>query len=171
MRPARLLLLCALALLLAIPAVAQARAYDITAALGARLASVAAKTDVPVRVPRTLDLDYDGRLHTSGTGSRRAYSFDLAAAPGFDADVCSLASSSGERGGTPASRRTVALRGGRTGYFKPLTCGGSCAPPMIQWRQGGVLYSIEAKIGRAGRGPQQAAMVAAANSAIAAPAR
>ena len=43
--------------------------------------------------------------------------------------------------------RKVSLTGGRTGYFKPLTCGASCSPPVIEWSQGGVLYWIQAHAG------------------------
>ena len=46
------------------------------------------------------------------------------------------------RGAPPAFKRTVSLARGITGYFKPVTCGASCSPAFVQWKQGGVLYEI-----------------------------
>jgi hypothetical protein len=58
----------------------------------------------------------------------------------------------------------VKLRGGRTGYFKPLTCGASCSPPVIEWLEGDVLYWIQAD---AGNGRQEKRrLVRMANSAL-----
>ena len=68
--------------------------------------------------------------------------------------------------GRRASGAPCALRGGRTGYFKPLTCGGSCSPPLIQWRSRGNLYEIQAKIPDSSDAAAQRRLVAAANSAI-----
>lgn len=45
----------------------------------------------------------------------------------------------------PNTRR-VALSGGRTGMFRPVSCGGSCAPANIWWEQNGVMYQIQIKL-------------------------
>ena len=160
MRPALLLSLVAL---LALAPSAAAKPYDVPAELGGLVGKVAKKTDVGVRLPKSLDLDFDGAVHGAGSGAKRSFELSLSGAPGCGgANACFLASFTGEKGGTPAFRRKVALTGGRTGYYKPLTCGGSCSPPMIQWVQNGVLYGIQAKV----EGDARKAMVRAANSAI-----
>ena len=157
----------ALLLALALPPAAEAKVYDVPAELGSSLSRVAKRTSVPVRVPRSIDLDFDGATFASGSGGRRRWSLSLAGAPDCGgATACFLATFSGERGGTPAFKRTVRLARGITGYYKPLSCGGSCSPPMLEWRQDGVLYGIQAKIGAAGAAAQRDAIVAAANSAI-----
>ncbi len=154
------------ALLVAAPA-AHARVYDVPEQLGPVLDRVAARTSVPIRVPATLDLDYDGVAYANGFGGRRGWELSLAGSRDCgNATACFLASMTGERGGTPAFRRRVRLARGITGYFKPLSCGGSCSPPMIQWKQEGYLYTIQAKLGVAGRTKQRRAMVRAANEAI-----
>ena len=151
----------------AVAAVAYAKTYDIPAALGTSLQRTDAKTPLAILVPDRLALDYDGRTYGSGTGGRNSYGLSLAGAPNCGgANACFLASFTAERGGTPAFRRTVRLRGGRTGYFKPLTCGGSCSPPLIQWRSRGNLYEIQAKIPDSSDAAAQRRLVAAANSAI-----
>ena len=144
----------------------QAAPVDVAESLGDELQRVAERTDVPIRLPATIDLGWDGEVHASGDGGRRRYSFDLAGAPDCGgANACFLAQFQGERGGTPAFRRRAPLIRGITGYYKPVTCGASCSPAMIQWRQGGVLYSIQAKLDASGVAARRA-MVRAANSAI-----
>jgi hypothetical protein len=162
----RLLPLLALLLVLAGPSAAHAAPVDVPQALGDELIRVAGQTDVPIRLPATIDLGWDGEVHPFGDGRRRSYSFDLAAVPDCGgANACFLAQFSGERGGTPAFRRRATLVRGIRGYYKPVTCGASCSPAMIQWRQGGVLYSIQAKLDASGTAARRA-LVRAANSAI-----
>jgi hypothetical protein len=143
-----------------------AREVDVRAALGPQVARVAARSRVPVRLPRSLPLDYDGRVYGSGAATRRGWELSLAGAPRCGANACFLASFAAERGGRLAFSRRVRLAGGRSGAYKPLTCGASCAPPEIQWLQDGVRYSIQAKLGVAGAARQRAALVRAANEAI-----
>jgi hypothetical protein len=45
----------------------------------------------------------------------------------------------------PNTRR-VALSGGRTGMFRAVSCGGSCAPANLWWEQNGVMYQIQVKL-------------------------
>lgn len=165
MRRLRLSVLTLIAAFAAV-AVAQADVYEVKRLLRDEIARVAPRTDVPIRVPARMNLDYGGQVFGGGSGSKRRYDLTLDAAEECGANVCMLASFSGERGGRPAFRRKVALARGITGYYKPLTCGGSCSPPMIQWKQRRVLYSIQAKVGVGGRAKQRRAMVRAANSAI-----
>ena len=165
MRRLRLALLT-LAVAVAAVAVAEADVYEIKRLLREDVRRVAPLTDVPIRLPARMDLDYDKGAFGWGSGTKRRYSFGVDATEECGANACFLASFSGERGGRPAFRRTVRLANGITGHYKPLTCGGSCSPPMIQWRQRRVLYSIQAKVGVSGRAKQRRAMVRAANSAI-----
>lgn len=162
----RAIALLAAATALAVAATAYAKTYDVPSALGSTLDRTDAKTPLAILVPSRLALDYDGRTYASGTGGRTSYSLSLSGAPKCGANVCFLASFDAKRGGTPSFRRTVHLRGGRTGYFKPLTCGGSCSPPEIQWVSRGNLYSIQAKIPDSADAAAQRRLVAAANSAI-----
>ena len=41
----------------------------------------------------------------------------------------------------------VALSGGRTEMFRPVSCGGSCGPANLWWEQNGVMYQIQIKLG------------------------
>jgi hypothetical protein len=124
-------------------------------------------TDVDVLLPSRLRVDGPvGRLHGRGDGHGGSYELSLAFGRRCGgATACFVASFTAERGARPGFRRAVRLRGGRRGYYKPLTCGASCSPPMLQWLQGDVLYSIQAQAGP--RRTERATMVRLANSAIA----
>src|SRR5262245_55007615 len=63
--------------------------------------------------------------------------------------------------------RQVKLAGGITGFFRPVNCGGSCAPANLWWEQGAVLYQIQLKLRSDLREQkQQGIITAVANSAI-----
>ena len=163
LRPTILGLLAALAL----PVAAEAAIYDVKRVLRDDLRRVAPQTEVPIRVPARLNLDYSRDAFGDGFRTARGYDFTIAAiADCGNATACFLASFTGEQGGSFAFRRRVRLAGGRIGRYKPLTCGASCSPPTIEWKQAGFLYRLQAKLGVAGRTRQRRAMVRAANSAI-----
>jgi hypothetical protein len=61
----------------------------------------------------------------------------------------------------------VQLSHGLLGYFRPVSCGGSCAPANLWWKDGRVLYQIQLGFPSTLRDvDQQKAIIAAANSAI-----
>jgi hypothetical protein len=159
------LLAVAAALLAAPPALA--RPVDVPGTLGATLVRVDARTPLPILLPPSLELDVDGTVYASGSGGARRWSFALAAAPSCGgATACFLASFTAERGGTPAFRARVRLRGGIPGWFKPLSCGASCSPPVLQYRRRGVLYEISANVPDRTNAAARRRLVAAANAAL-----
>jgi hypothetical protein len=159
----------ALGLLLGAAAIAQARIYDVPSQLGTTLAKTRAKTTLAILLPQRLALDYDGRVYASGGGGSRSYDLELAGAPNCGgATACFLATFTAQRGEAPHFTRKVMLSGGRTGYFKPLSCGASCSPPAIEWRSRGNLYSIQAKVPDSTNTGALARLKRAANSALAA---
>jgi hypothetical protein len=63
--------------------------------------------------------------------------------------------------------RPVALAGGRTGMFSPVSCGGSCAPANLWWEQNGVMYQIQMKLrSTAKETDQQRILVETADSTV-----
>ena len=139
--------LLAVALLLLLPAAASAKTVDVPELFQAVLPEVNEKTDVPVLLPQRYRSDSEGHF-PSGEGRRRGYTLSLAAVRDCGgATACFLATFGGRRGEDPHYTREVRLTGGRTGYFKPLTCGASCSPPVIEWVEDDVLYWIQAHAG------------------------
>ena len=148
-------------------AVAHADVYDVERVLRDEVRRVAPRTDVPIRLPARMNLDYGRSAWGDGDATGRGYSFTIATIRDCgNASACFLAQFTGEEGGSFAFRRRVDLARGIVGRYKPLTCGASCSPPTVEWRQRGHLYRIQAKLGVAGRARQRRAMVRAANSAI-----
>jgi hypothetical protein len=63
--------------------------------------------------------------------------------------------------------REVRLAKEVVGFFRPVSCGGSCAPANIWWKQGSVLYQIQLKLSSTLReNRQQSIMIQVADSAI-----
>jgi len=61
----------------------------------------------------------------------------------------------------------VKLAHGIHGFFRPISCGGSCAPVNLSWEDGGTLYTIQLKLSSSlSENEQQKAITAVANSAI-----
>jgi hypothetical protein len=155
-----------LAAALAVPAAAATtRTIDLPKRFAKALPKVKAKTVVPVLLPQTMPYDGAGKLYASSSARARAWRFDLAAAPRcHEATACFVAVFSARRGGSVGGGRKVALRGGRTGHFRPLSCGASCSPPSIAWRQHGAAYVIQARVG--GAQTERRILVRMANEAI-----
>jgi hypothetical protein len=138
-----------MAALLLLPAAASAKTIDVPDLFAHLLPRVKEKTTVPVRLPQRYVSDSKRNVPSASAGKNR-YTLSISAIRGCGgATACFVADFAAKRGAKPSFTRKVRLAGGRTGYFKPLTCGASCSPPMIEWRQGGVLYWIQAHAGTA----------------------
>ena len=139
----------AVAALLLVPATASAKPIDVPDLFASILPRVKEKTTVPVLLPQRYISDSKKNVPT-GSATRKRYTLSISAIRGCGgATACFIADFAAKKGAKPSFTRKVKLDGGRTGYFKPLTCGGSCSPPMLEWRQGGVLYWIQAHAGTA----------------------
>jgi hypothetical protein len=115
--------------------------------LSPTLDEVRPKTSLPILLPDRITTEFD-ELHASGKGSRNRYAFDLGAVPDCGgATACFAASFSARKGGKPRGPRTATLIRGRKGRFTPLRCGASCSPPSISWKERGVVYTIQARVG------------------------
>ena len=63
--------------------------------------------------------------------------------------------------------KEVTLARGTKGFFRPVSCGGSCAPANLWWMDGGVLYQIQLKLSPTmSERDQENEIIAVANSAI-----
>jgi hypothetical protein len=139
--------LLAFALLLLLPAAAPAKTIDVPSLFEDVLPKVDDRTKVPILLPQTYRSDSEDHFG-SGSGRRRGYTLSIAAVRDCGgATACFIAAFGAQRGEDPRYTRKVKLTGGRTGYFKPLTCGASCSPPAIEWVEDGVLYWIQAHAG------------------------
>ena len=159
----RALLLAVAALLLA-PAAAPAKTIDLPDLFANVLPQVKARTTIPVLLPQRYRSEFKKHF-PSGAGHKRSYTLSIGAVRNCGgATACFVADFAAREGAKPSFKTKVKLAHGHTGHFKPLTCGASCSPPMLEWRQGGVLYWIQAHAGTAKQ--EKRRLVRMANSAI-----
>jgi hypothetical protein len=157
-------LLIAVAFLLLLPATAPAKTIDLPDLFANVLPRVKAKTMVPVLLPQRYVSDAQKNF-PSGSGRKKGYSLSIGAVRHCGgATACFVAEFAARKGAKPSFKKTVKLARGHIGHFKPLTCGASCSPPMMEWRQGRVLYWIQAHAGTAKQ--EKRRLVRLANSAI-----
>ena len=161
----RLLLLTVFVALLA-PASASAATYvfDIPKLVEKPLVAVKKSTKLPVLLPSRMTTE-QRRLFSEGRGRRNRYEFEIGAVKDCGtATACYVAGFRARKGAKPSATRKVKLANGRTGYYRPTSCGASCAAPSIEWVQGGVLYEVEAKLGT--QKTERKVLTRLANSAI-----
>jgi hypothetical protein len=145
----------------AVPASA-ATSVDVPAKFSSLLGKVRSKSGVTVRLPSRLDAGVrashvHGAIEELGHGD---YHLSLGVGRGcHESTACYVASFFGSKGGSVNGDRRVSLAHGIKGRFSDISCGASCGPASVSWRQGGVAYTIQFK-------GKRAVLVALANSAI-----
>jgi len=126
--------------------------------LSPTVADVKADTKLPVLIPSTMPGD-KAELFGSGEADAKRYQIVVSTEEDCSANACSIAYFSGSKGGSAYGPRKATLANGRKGRYNPLSCGGSCSPPSITWKERGVVYELQMDTTRS-------ALVRMANSAI-----
>ncbi len=134
------------------------------------LDAVRGQTQIPILLPWKLPagiLEGDIKL-ARGTVSDSGYNISL-----YYAEIGSDAGfAAGFGGSTQGFRdlpntRPVTLASGIVAMFRPVACGGSCAPATLWWQQNGVMYQIQIKLSSAtSEKGQEDILVEAANSTV-----
>src|SRR3954449_8695584 len=120
-------------------------------------------TPLPILLPNSMQMDVDP-LYASGAGSEKEYAINISSQKDCGANACFLAEFEAHRGGKPWGTRAATLRGGVKGRYTPLSCGGSCSPPILEFKLHGVTYRIQGEFGPAKR--NRSNLVKMANQAI-----
>jgi hypothetical protein len=143
---------------------------QVAAPLQSVLGKVKKETKVPVLLPGELPHTLSRQtLFASGEGKPDGYEISLSSRPRCGANSCFVGSFEARRGEQPAFERQVQLAENVKGYYQPLSCGGSCSPPIIEWVSGGVLYHIQLDVHwrtKLGEDEELRLMIEVANSAI-----
>lgn len=131
------------------------------------LVQLAEDSGVDILLPTRINTNGIKPSKLFGNGSAEDGTYSLNVGVGKEcngSNACFVAGFYAEKGGKRAYGIKVKLTGGKTGYFKPVTCGASCSPAAVQWKQGGVLYEIQYK--GASEKKEKATMIKLADSAI-----
>ena len=123
---------------------------------------------VALLLPEALPASITARpLYVEGVGEKNGYTLTLASRPRCGANSCSVGFFGAAKGETLAEEfDRVSLAGGIDGAYKPLSCGGSCSPPMIEWEYEGALYTIQLNVDSGDDERDRQTLVNLANSAI-----
>src|SRR5262249_7925055 len=134
--------------------------------------AVKAKTRVPILLPSALP-DPIGKAKDTVVQSvaEDSYAISLYYELGIgDAGFAANFTAQAKPNYTPEDLGNVqptALARGLIGFFRPVSCGGSCAPANLWWQQNGTLYQIQLKLSSTmSERDQLKALTAVANSAI-----
>ncbi|MFZ0321109.1 MAG: hypothetical protein WAL56_18420 [Candidatus Sulfotelmatobacter sp.] len=136
------------------------------------VAGVKAKTRVAVLLPTELPRPFSDAKHASvGKATADGYAVSLYYDLGTgDAGFAASFEAANNPRYSPrelGNVREVKLASGVIGFFRPVNCGGSCAPANLWWEQGAVLYQIQLKLpSTLDEKDQQGIITAVANSAI-----
>jgi hypothetical protein len=135
------------------------------------IAEIRSETKVPIILPSKLPavLVEGGIKLASGLLSQTGYEISLYYdTDATDATFAALFSGSTEVFSDLPNTQPVKLENGITGMFRPVSCGGSCAPANLWWAKGAVMYQIQIKLPMAmDERQQEKALVEAANSSVA----
>jgi hypothetical protein len=127
--------------------------------LTAPLADVKQDTPLPILLPSSLTTSETKKLYGAGEGEADSYRFAVSTKKNCSANACAVASFSAAKGVDLYGDRKVTLAKGRKGRYLPMSCGASCSPPSVVWKERGVVYEISLDATRA-------QLVRLANSAI-----
>ena len=150
------------ALLPLLAVAAASTSFNVPATLDKQLPRAVEESGIPVLLPETIRSEFKklhGNILPAPAGR---YGLVLGAAKDCNgASVCAVANFYGHEGAKRRGGRKVSLSKNRTGYYTKSKCGANCSFPTVQWKQRGVLYTIEYK-----ESTGKADMVDLANSAI-----
>jgi uncharacterized protein YecT (DUF1311 family) len=134
--------------------------------------TVKAKTHVPILLPSALPDPIGKATHAAVQSvAEDGYAISLYYELGIgDAGLAANFTGQAKPNYTPedlANVKRTPLAQGLIGFFRPVSCGGSCAPANLWWQQNGTLYQIQLKLSPTlSAQDQQKALTAAADSAI-----
>jgi hypothetical protein len=116
-----------------------------------------------VLLPDTMRLSAK-HLYPSGGPTGASYDLELGAVKNCGgANACFVAAFIANKGGKVFGK-TVTVTGASKAGYVPLSCGASCSPPQVDFIVHGVLYAIQADLGKRSK----SRLISAAEQAIAA---
>lgn len=147
-------------------------AVSLPKALSSVLSEVKAKSHIAVLLPSTLSQPVaDAKYPVIEKASEDEYAISLYYQPDIgNAGFAALFTAQAHPNYEPqelSNVRKVELSQGILGYFRPVSCGGSCAPANLWWKKDRVLYQIQLKLSSTvPEKDQKSVLATAANSAI-----
>lgn len=135
------------------------------------LEEIQSQTRIPIVLPSELPSDLSEKAIKSVSGEVLKDGYFIALY--FSEEGSNSSYAAGFGGSTKilqiqdvTNARRVVLSGDRTGIFRPVSCGGSCAPANLWWEQNGVMYQIQITLGSLPEEAQEKILIQTANSTV-----
>jgi len=148
----------------------QPKASRLPAVFTAVLADVKAECDLPVLLPSELPkpiADAQHALMQETTADRYSIGLYYELEIGDAGYAATFSGESKPKYSASELGRRVGLAHGISGFFRPVSCGGSCAPANLWWEENGMLYNVQLRLSASNsERSQQDTITAVANSAI-----
>jgi len=102
------------------------------------------QTQLPLLLPSELPTSYSD-LSAALVAEADKYAINLLADPDTGRYVAGFSAEKEEKYSAAdiGNTKQVALAKNTIGFFRPISCGGSCSPINLWWEQSGILYNIQ----------------------------
>ena len=135
------------------------------------LSEIKAKSGVPVLLPSELPKQFAGAQYARvGNAAASGYTIELYYKLGIGDAGLAASFSAQPKPNFGLSElpnvRSVNLAHGISGFFRAVSCGGSCAPANLWWEQNGTLYQVQLKSLAGSEADQEKSITGIADSAI-----
>jgi hypothetical protein len=153
------------ALLLATLARAQ-QATPPATAFAAVLPEIKQRTPIPILLPAHLPPLLGRAVFASEEATATGYTIRLESEPDCNqAEVCFVGVLKAQKGGVFSFPDAVQIDKVIQGRYQPAVCSGTCAPPAIEWKLNGVLYTVQLNLKARSDREQRTALLQLAESA------
>lgn len=157
----------------AVCCIACAAAFGATNQISAMMAKARAQLGssvvVPVYLPTRLPADTSAKV-TSAVGARTAHGYTVTLyylVGAGDVGYAGMVSGSANTFASLPNTKAVQLANGTAALFRPVSCGGSCAPANLWWQASNYEYSIQLSLpSRMASKAQLAQLLVVANSMV-----
>ncbi len=112
-----------------------------------QVAQIARPTGVPIILPSWLQLAaVPKRIYASAQADAGGWQLDISSARNCGhANACFVAFFEAKRGGTLPGKPNATLSNGLKALYRPVSCGGSCAPANLWFVRQKALYTYQVK--------------------------
>jgi hypothetical protein len=132
----------------AAPALAAGNRVNVPRKFKSVLPDVKQKSGIAVRLPSHMNVGIKAKRVVGKVVTAKPGRYELDLGVGKDcngSNACAVAFFFGTKGAKKTNPVKVKLARGIKGRFRRGTCGASCAPDSIEWKQKRVLYEIQAR--------------------------
>jgi hypothetical protein len=136
------------------------------AVFSAVLTEIKQRSPIPILLPTHLPPLLGRAVFASAEATATGYTIRLESEPDCNqAEVCFVGVLKAQKGGALSFPEAAQIDKVIQGRYQPAVCSGSCAPPAIEWKLNGVLYTVQLNLKARSDREQRTALLQLAESA------